>query len=78
MSVKIDYEIHSVNKTWKKAVKDSKQLSEDQKKALIKQAHKRVALENTKEIVLLILKVIAVIVFGAIFSTLFSYWMNSK
>ena len=68
--MKIDYYWHSVNKNWKKQVKESPHLTATEKQELVNKAHKQVAIENVKEIAIAIVKFIGIMILGFLFAWL--------
>ena len=67
----IHYTKHGVNKEWKKAVKKSPILTEEQKRKLVSEARKNAAKENAKEFVWVVLKIIGLMVASVLFYGLF-------
>ena len=56
-SVKIPYKEYHVNQEWKKIVKENTNLTEEEKKVLMRDARKSVFLKNLWELIKLIIKV---------------------
>ena len=55
---RIRYTSYSINDGWKRAVKENKNLSHEQKKKLIKEARKTVFLDNLSEFGMFVFKVV--------------------
>lgn len=73
MAIHIQYNGQRVNKAWKEQVKSSSSLTSDQKKQLINNAHKQVAVHNIVEAVWFVVKFIAAAIFMGLLSLLISY-----
>lgn len=59
----IPFYTHSIDDFWRLQVESSETLTEEQKKKLIAEAHKKAVIENVKEIVFLILKILGILAF---------------
>lgn len=70
MALHVEYNGKKVNEAWKERVQNASGLSPSQKKQLINEAHKQVAVHNAKEAVWFVIKIIAGIAFMGLL-----YWL---
>lgn len=70
MALHVEFNGKKVNKDWKERVHNASGLSPSQKKQLINEAHKQVAVDNVKEAIWFVVKIVAGIAFMGLI-----YWL---